>query len=68
MPPASPGGCEVLIVVARGLSNSEIAAEMFITEQTVRSHVSEALHTLGCRDRVQLVLAAYESGLMSAEG
>lgn len=55
---------EVLLAVARGLTNAEIGAELFITEQTVKSHVSEVLRKLGCRDRVQLVIAAHESGLM----
>ena len=77
--PGSPGGDarletltererEVLLAVAQGASNAEIGAELYMAEATVKTHVGRLLAKLEKRDRVQLVVFAYESGLVRAGG
>jgi DNA-binding NarL/FixJ family response regulator len=59
---------EVMLLVAQGMSNGEIAAQLVLSEATVKTHVGRILTKLGVRDRVQVVVMAYETGLVQAGG
>jgi DNA-binding NarL/FixJ family response regulator len=73
---ASPAGLEeltererdVLVLVAHGLSNEEIATQLVISPATAKTHVSRTMLKLGARDRAQLVVIAYQSGLVTTDG
>jgi DNA-binding NarL/FixJ family response regulator len=60
----TPREREVVTLVGRGLSNTEIGAELFLSPATARTHVSNAMGKLGARDRAQLVVVAYQTGLV----
>jgi DNA-binding NarL/FixJ family response regulator len=62
----TPREQEVLVFVSRGRSNAEIAEELHMSAATAKTHVSRILTKLGARDRAQLVVIAYESGLATA--
>jgi DNA-binding NarL/FixJ family response regulator len=61
----SPRELEVLTLIARGSNNREVAEALYLSPFTVKTHVSRILMKLGARDRVQLVVIAYQAGLVS---
>lgn len=61
----TPREREILVAIAEGLTNGEIAARFFLSESTVKTHVGRVLQKLAARDRVHLVILAYEHGLLA---
>jgi len=59
----TPREREVVILLAQGLSDTELAVQLSISEATVKTHIAHALTKLGCRNRAQLIVTAYQSGL-----
>lgn len=66
--PLSERELEVVRLVTQGLSNAEVAARLYLSEATVKSHVARVLAKLGLRDRVQVVVYAYEHGIVRPGG
>ena len=64
----TPRECEVIVAVARGLRNPEIAPQLVLAEATVKTHVGRILAKLELRDRVQIVVFAYEHGIINGRG
>jgi len=64
----TPREQQTLALLARGLTNAEIASEMFVSETTVKTHVGRVLTKLDLRDRVQAVIYAYETGVLAHDG
>jgi DNA-binding NarL/FixJ family response regulator len=60
----TPREREIVTLIASGLSNEEIAARLYVSQSTVKTHASRAMMKLAARDRAQLVVAAYEAGLV----
>ncbi|CAN5236738.1 hypothetical protein BH18ACT5_BH18ACT5_13880 [soil metagenome] len=64
----TPREKEVLAGIGRGLSNSDLAEELFISDNTLKTHIKRVFLKIGARDRAQAVVVAYESGLVSNPG